>query len=254
MDWRHRAACRDEDPELFFPVGNSGPALLQIAEAKTVCRRCPVVSGCLSWALESGQDAGVWGGMSEDERRGLKRRNARTRARSTSAKQETSKKPMPQSQLEPGVIMAAPSSRAHSVYANRRRRVHVVGSGGRSACDKAFIDLTEAVAAADVSVEMRCAKTECRRAFAVAGGRPVESSVIPDPNAPVVAVAGESVLHEATSRWHPIDSDGLPACGVLVPQTLRKLAVKVEVGRRCRQVRCRRAWAKLDADLAVSHG
>ena len=44
MDWRHRAICRDEDPELFFPVGTSGPALLQIAEAKTVCRRCPVVT------------------------------------------------------------------------------------------------------------------------------------------------------------------------------------------------------------------
>jgi len=80
-DWRHRALCREEDPELFFPVGNSGPALLQIAEAKTVCRRCPVVSDCLAWALESGQDAGVWGGMSEDERRALKRRNARTRQR-----------------------------------------------------------------------------------------------------------------------------------------------------------------------------
>jgi WhiB family transcriptional regulator, redox-sensing transcriptional regulator len=83
MDWRHKALCRDEpDPDLFFPVGNSGPALLQIAEAKTVCRRCPVVSECLAWALESGQDAGVWGAMSEDERRALKRRNARTRARS----------------------------------------------------------------------------------------------------------------------------------------------------------------------------
>ncbi len=81
-DWRHRAICQDEDPELFFPVGTSGAALLQIAEAKTVCRRCPVVTECLTWALESGQDAGVWGGMSEDERRALKRRNARTRARS----------------------------------------------------------------------------------------------------------------------------------------------------------------------------
>jgi WhiB family redox-sensing transcriptional regulator len=81
-DWRHDALCRDQDPERWFPVGNSGPALLQIAEAKTVCRRCPVVSDCLAWALASGQDAGVWGGMSEDERRALKRRNARTRARS----------------------------------------------------------------------------------------------------------------------------------------------------------------------------
>ena len=69
MDWRHRAICRDEDPELFFPIGNTGPALLQIEQAKAVCRRCPVVSQCLAWALESGQDAGVWGGMSEDERR-----------------------------------------------------------------------------------------------------------------------------------------------------------------------------------------
>ena len=81
MDWRHQAACRDEDPELFFPIGNTGPALLQIEEAKAVCRRCEVVDLCLQWSLESGQDAGVWGGMSEDERRALKRRAARSRAR-----------------------------------------------------------------------------------------------------------------------------------------------------------------------------
>lgn len=79
MDWRSRAACLDKDPELFFPVGNTGPALLQIEEAKSVCRRCQVVDTCLQWAIESGQDAGVWGGMSEDERRALKRRAARAR-------------------------------------------------------------------------------------------------------------------------------------------------------------------------------
>lgn len=76
QDWRHEAVCRDEDPELFFPVGNSGPALLQIAAAKAVCHRCPVASQCLSWALEHGQDAGVWGGMSAGERRAMKRRSA----------------------------------------------------------------------------------------------------------------------------------------------------------------------------------
>jgi WhiB family redox-sensing transcriptional regulator len=53
---------------------------MQIEEAKAVCRRCSVVDTCLAWALESGQDAGVWGGLSEDERRALKRRNARARA------------------------------------------------------------------------------------------------------------------------------------------------------------------------------
>lgn len=89
MDWRHDAVCRDEDPELFFPVGNSGPAVLQIAEAKAVCRRCPVASQCLAWALESGQDAGVWGGMSEDERRALKRRRARSPRQVPSPRRES---------------------------------------------------------------------------------------------------------------------------------------------------------------------
>jgi WhiB family redox-sensing transcriptional regulator len=81
MDWRHQSACRDEDPELFFPVGNTGPAITQIEEAKKVCMRCSVKEQCLAWALESGQDAGVWGGLSEDERRAMKRRAARNRAR-----------------------------------------------------------------------------------------------------------------------------------------------------------------------------
>ncbi|MCL7490710.1 MULTISPECIES: WhiB family transcriptional regulator [Streptomyces] len=85
MDWRHDAVCREVDPEIFFPVGNTGPALLQIEEAKAVCHRCPVMGQCLQWALESRQDAGVWGGMSEDERRAMRRRAARNRARSASA-------------------------------------------------------------------------------------------------------------------------------------------------------------------------
>lgn len=81
MDWRHKSACKSEDPELFFPVGDTGPALLQIAEAKAVCRRCPVQAQCLNWALTSGQDFGVWGGLSETERRAVRQRNARTGAR-----------------------------------------------------------------------------------------------------------------------------------------------------------------------------
>ena len=77
MTWRDRAACIGEDPELFFPEGNTGPALRQLEEAKAVCRRCEVAEMCLKWAIESGQDAGVWGGMSEDERRALKSGNVR---------------------------------------------------------------------------------------------------------------------------------------------------------------------------------
>lgn len=75
--WQLRAACTSEDPELFFPLGTTGSAMLQIEEAKQVCRRCDVREKCLDWALENGQDHGVWGGMSEDERRALKRRNSR---------------------------------------------------------------------------------------------------------------------------------------------------------------------------------
>jgi len=71
-DWRHVAACRDEDAELFFPVGTRGPAQIQIAAAKAVCARCAVVDACLLWALARGEDVGVWGGMDETERRRLR--------------------------------------------------------------------------------------------------------------------------------------------------------------------------------------
>lgn len=85
-DWRHRAECLSEDPELFFPVGAetgspSGPAKQQIEEAKAVCERCDVKERCLSWALEIGIEHGVFGGMTGYERRALIRRNARLRAR-----------------------------------------------------------------------------------------------------------------------------------------------------------------------------
>lgn len=73
-DWRHRAACRDfDDPDIFFPVGNTGPALDQIEAAKQICRPCAVRRQCLDWAIHTNQDIGVWGGLSEDERK-LKRK------------------------------------------------------------------------------------------------------------------------------------------------------------------------------------
>lgn len=76
VDWRAAGVCRSEDPDLFFPLGSTGVWLAVIEEAKAVCRRCPSQPSCLQWALETGQDAGVWGGLSEDERRSLKRRAA----------------------------------------------------------------------------------------------------------------------------------------------------------------------------------
>ena len=79
MTWRDRAACLDEDPELFFPIGNTEPAFRQIEEARAVCLRCEVIEICLNWAMETRQEAGVWGGQSAEQRQSLKRRNARAR-------------------------------------------------------------------------------------------------------------------------------------------------------------------------------
>lgn len=75
MDWRDQAACRTVHPELFFPVGTTGPARRQLADAKSVCRRCPVTVACLAWAMDTGQRYGVWGGLSEDERDELLQRH-----------------------------------------------------------------------------------------------------------------------------------------------------------------------------------
>lgn len=74
--WRNRAICRDTDPDLFFPVGTTGQALVQIARAKEVCDECPVRIDCLEYALETNQDSGIWGGLAEEERRSIRRQNA----------------------------------------------------------------------------------------------------------------------------------------------------------------------------------
>jgi WhiB family transcriptional regulator, redox-sensing transcriptional regulator len=107
MTWRNRSACRDENPELFFPIGSSLAAHRQIEWAKNVCHRCEVVEACLSWAMESGQDAGVSGGMSEDERHALRRRNDRARAAGRAA-------PSP-----PGGTDTAPRARPVTVSAQQ---------------------------------------------------------------------------------------------------------------------------------------
>lgn len=66
VDWRHQAACRDHDPELFFPFPEEHR---KRATAVAVCRSCPVVVECREWALDTGLSHGVAGGLAEDERR-----------------------------------------------------------------------------------------------------------------------------------------------------------------------------------------
>lgn len=72
-DWTNEAACRDSDPELFFPIGTTGASVRQITMAKKVCRGCPARVDCLSYALNHGISDGIWGGTTQDERRTLPR-------------------------------------------------------------------------------------------------------------------------------------------------------------------------------------
>jgi WhiB family redox-sensing transcriptional regulator len=81
ISWHDDAACRDADPDLFFPVGTTGPALRRIDEAKQICRACPARTQCLAWALDHGVTDGVWGGTTADERRAIRRLASRATIR-----------------------------------------------------------------------------------------------------------------------------------------------------------------------------
>ncbi len=82
-DFRHRAACRSVDPEVFFPTAVVGREYeMQVSVAKAVCAGCPVQSECLTWALAVLPD-GIAGGMTEHERR---REQARRRWQRPSAR------------------------------------------------------------------------------------------------------------------------------------------------------------------------
>ena len=73
-DWRDLAACRGVDPDLFFPVGTTGPSLDQVEQAKAICRSCPVIEDCLRFALSTQQEYGIWAGTTSEERHAMRRR------------------------------------------------------------------------------------------------------------------------------------------------------------------------------------
>ncbi|MGX6509368.1 WhiB family transcriptional regulator [Rhodococcus sp. SJ-2] len=75
-DWQMDAACRDVDGAIFFHPDNERgePREERIEAAKRICHSCPVSMQCLRYALESGERYGVWGGMTEEERKAARRR------------------------------------------------------------------------------------------------------------------------------------------------------------------------------------
>jgi WhiB family redox-sensing transcriptional regulator len=67
------AACHDTDPNVFFPAPGSGRnANAEVAQAKAICKDCPVRITCLEYALDNHIDHGVWGGISERGRKALR--------------------------------------------------------------------------------------------------------------------------------------------------------------------------------------
>ena len=80
VQWQQRANCMGVDPDLFFPERGASTR-----EAKEVCRGCVVQEDCLEYALANGEKFGIWGGMSERERRRIRRARALQRRASSTA-------------------------------------------------------------------------------------------------------------------------------------------------------------------------
>jgi WhiB family transcriptional regulator, redox-sensing transcriptional regulator len=69
QSWQERALCAETDPEAFFPEKGGSTR-----EAKKICTGCEVKAECLEYALANDERFGIWGGLSERERRRLRRR------------------------------------------------------------------------------------------------------------------------------------------------------------------------------------
>ena len=79
-NWQDQANCLGVDPDLFFPERGASTR-----EAKEVCRGCVVRMDCLEYALVNGEKFGIWGGLSERERRRLRRQRAQSNRRIATA-------------------------------------------------------------------------------------------------------------------------------------------------------------------------
>jgi len=80
LDWRHQAACRGLDVNVFYPASEA-----EAGSAKAICAICVVRDACLEHALVAREDEGVWGGLTWDERRRLRRRRRDAARRAAAA-------------------------------------------------------------------------------------------------------------------------------------------------------------------------
>ncbi|GAA3957107.1 hypothetical protein GCM10022384_07730 [Streptomyces marokkonensis] len=132
-DWRDAAACRTEDPDLFFPQGTIGPYLPQVEQAKAVCRRCPVFAQCAQWAWENKPSDGIFAGLTEAERRYLRRRKKQSAPR-----QAAPAEPKPQTLAEAFAQRIKATDDGHVLWGKASTQLKVNG-GIYSALRTAFL-------------------------------------------------------------------------------------------------------------------
>ncbi|WP_079044275.1 WhiB family transcriptional regulator [Streptomyces anulatus] len=91
-NWRLSALCANPvfDPEMWHPKGTDARSVADANQAQRICRLCPVQEKCLRWSLDNHQDQGVWGGLTEQERRRIHRRRTPTVALPKPSKTERS--------------------------------------------------------------------------------------------------------------------------------------------------------------------
>lgn len=120
FEFQDRGACRGHDPELFFPLAEAGPVgERQVAQAKAVCHECPVLEQCRTFALVNSVD-GVWGGMSEAERRALRAQNSATAAADEDGELGSTEDPGENDQQGPAPVLPSYTSARLSLTRARR--------------------------------------------------------------------------------------------------------------------------------------
>jgi hypothetical protein len=157
-DWRDAAACREVDPDLFHPAGTTGPYALQIAEAKSVCRRCPVRDVCLDYAFTHGIDSGIFGGLTEQERRATRRASQRRKISVEEAKaRRTARASRPTTMRGIFNASATPLANGHAGWTGPRQ----IKFEGRTFTPKRFVFILDRGRAPDGPVTSECGITSC---------------------------------------------------------------------------------------------
>lgn len=157
-DWRDQAACRTENPDLWFPAGDSGPYFKAIEQAKQICARCPVAVACLQYAATAGIDSGIFGGLTEQERRTI-RKSARRQGIPLDEAATRKKEKVTRPTTMVGIFDAntAPLNGGHAEWVGTRK----VSFKGQTFTPKQFAFTFDRGRAPDGRITSECGITNC---------------------------------------------------------------------------------------------